>query len=107
MSLGVIRDCSLFRPQPMNQDDWDRVEVMIIKAVGTAVPEAVTKSVNGKIDGMRSDLKDHTDKHDEQWKQVAPFVQGVSGAKILAKGLTWLSGIAAAWIVIRSFWTQP
>ena len=56
--------------------------------------DVIRHTVNGKIDKLDAKLQVHMDKHDEQWDQVRPVVEGFQGAKVVGNSFKWLGGIA-------------
>lgn len=70
------------------------------------IKETITTVVNGKIDRLTVKIDDHILKHEADWEEIKPFVQGVVGARIIGGLLKWVAGIAGAWILIRQFLIQ-
>lgn len=60
------------------------------------IQEAVKETVNGKIAALDKKIDDHMN-------DIKPFMQGISGVKVLASGLGWLAGIAVAYATIKGF----
>lgn len=88
----------------MSEQDWNKVEVAIIKAVNLSVKE----TVNGKIDALRKLVEDHNERHEADYKEVRshieevkPIIQAYQGGKVLGNAVKWFSGVAVA---IAALW---
>lgn len=73
--------------------------------------EAIEKTVNGKIDGIRNLVETHNEKHEADMlkvskhiEEVAPILEAYNGTKALGNFAKWFAGIivtvAAAWALI-------
>lgn len=65
-----------------------------LKVAIESLQATVRETVNGKIDHLREDLKDHMERHDKQWEQIRPVVEGLQGARVIGGTFKWLGGIA-------------
>lgn len=90
----------------MNDQEIQRVAELL----RPGIQETIQKTVNGKIDGLKEDVRKHNERHEadmllvrEHMKVVEPYLQGATAMKALGNGLKWLGGIVAAWLVIKGF----
>lgn len=76
---------------------------IIREIIETSVQASVKATVNGKIDRMNDKLDAHIKTHEEDWKELKPVVQGITGARIIGNLLKWCGGIALAYLAIRKY----
>ena len=91
----------------MTEKELTLIQELIVASVNKAVPDAVEpaikKYVNGKIDNLTERLNTHIETHGQDMEELKPIIQGITGAKILGSLLTWMAGIAGAWLVLKGF----
>ncbi len=84
-----------------------------LKVLRAEIAFAIKTTVNGKIDDMRDDLKEHNEKHEQDMERLMPIIQAyesseaaLSGAKASGKVLLWIAGfitaIGGAWLILKS-----
>jgi len=73
----------------------------------------VRQTVNGKIDKLTMKLdeqstaiKEHNEKHQQDMDEIKPFLQLLSGGKVLGNALTWVSGVAVAYLMIKGIFQK-
>lgn len=64
--------------------------------------EAIRLTVNGKIDAMKADLKEHTEKHDAFMEEMKPVLQAKAGVGFIYKILIILGSIAGAILATKT-----
>lgn len=93
----------------------EEIKVIIEETVNGGV-RAVKKQVEEmdvKLDNQIEMNRQHNEKHEadmvlvrDNIEKTRPIVEAYSGGKILGEGLKWLAGVAAAWLVLKQFWTN-
>ena len=87
-----------------------RLIISTKETINEAVKSAVKETVNGKIDGMRAELKIHNEKHEKEMERVMPvilaFEEGQNDLRVARKGgriVLWLAAtitaLGGAWLV--------
>lgn len=82
----------------MNEEQFKQFLASNEKATG----DAVQKFVNGKIDAMKADLKEHTKKHDAFMEEMKPVLQAKIGIGVIYKGLVIIGSIATAILATKT-----
>lgn len=91
----------------------------ILHSIREEIRETIKTVVNGKIDHLKEIIDAHNMSHEldmvmvrknlEETKahieEVKPYLEGLSGAKLLGTGLRWLAGVGVAWIALRAILT--
>lgn len=66
------------------------------------IQKAIKETVNGKIDGLRTEVKEMREEHQAHMEEIKPFIQAKASASFLSKVFLWLGGLAAAYLAIKS-----
>lgn len=82
------------------------------KLMREEIANSIRTTVNGKIDGIRDDLRKHNERHEadmvlvrDHMNKVQPYLEAAAGARIFGTILRWVAGIIGAWLVIKVFFT--
>lgn len=67
-----------------------------------ATGDAIQKFVNGKIDGIKADLQEHTEKHDAFMEELKPILQAKAGLGLLYKFLIIIGSMAGAILATKT-----
>lgn len=78
------------------------IEGAVAKAVPAAVEPAIKKYVNGKIDALTSKVDTHNIKHEEDMKDIKPFIQAKAGFSVLFKLFLMLGALAGAYLALQN-----
>lgn len=76
------------------------------KIMCETIEAVVRKTVNGKIDGIKQDIKDHNTKHEADMQEIKPLLQVFAGGRVIGNLLTWVSGVAVAYLMIKGLFTK-
>lgn len=84
-----------------------------LKIMCETIEKVVRVTVNGKIDGIKEDIRQHNERHEadmvlvrDHIQEVQPYLQGAAGVRFLGNGLKWVAGVGTAlfalWYAIKN-----
>lgn len=86
----------------LTPEDIAEIKLLVGDAVQNTVPEAIKKTVNGKIDAIRTDLNVHNTKHENDMAELKPYMQFASGLGIMYKFVIAIGSLAIAWAALMN-----
>lgn len=73
-----------------------------LKVMRDEIARAIKETVNGKIDAMRAEIKEHNLKHERDMDEMKPYMQIAAGGKLVYSALKLLAGIAVSYVAIKT-----
>lgn len=88
----------------------------VLEVMRTEIAFSIRTNVNGKIDGMRSELSEHNLKHERDMERMMPIIEAfeegqrdLKTAQKAGKSALWVAGaitaIGGAYLVLRAIFT--
>lgn len=62
------------------------------------VEETIKVVVNGKIDSLREEVRQHSIKHETDMEEIKPVLEAYKGTKVVGEIMKWISSVGlGAW----------